>query len=144
MITNCSKSYPSIPQQSFTQRRKKSRSAVGLACRHNPAVVAAASAVTLALHSATASLQILTLTLHLLSFCWAGKQRSTSNKIFLALRIMSFAPFLHAVPRALKTIVSRWISLEDDDNSEEEEEEEGNSENEGGENFSVNEVFELF
>ena len=45
----------------------------------------------------------------------------------------------------MKTIVSHWISLEDDDNSEEEEEEEeGNSENEGGENFSVNEVFELF
>ena len=60
---------------------------------------------------------------------------------------MSFAPFLHAVSRSLKTIVSRWNSLEDDDNSkeeEEEEEEEGNSENEGGENFSVNEVFELF
>ena len=58
---------------------------------------------------------------------------------------MPFAPFLHAVPRALKTIVSRWISLEDDDNSEEEEEEEeGNSDDEGGENFSVTEVFELF
>ena len=111
MITNCSKNYSSIPQQSFTQWRKQGRSAVGLACRHNPAAVAAASAVTLALHSATASLQILTLTLHLLSFSWAEK------------------------------IFSRWISLEDDDNSEveeEEEEEEGNSENEGGENFSVN------
>ena len=66
---------------------------------------------------------------------------------FFALRIMSFAPFLHAVPRAMKTTVSRWISLEDDDNSEEEEEEEeeeGNSDDEGGGNFSVTEVFELF
>ena len=47
-------------------------------------------------------------------------------------------------PRAIKTIVARWVALEDDGNSEEEEEEEGNSEAEGGENFSVNEVFQLF
>ena len=46
-------------------------------------------------------------------------------------------------PRAIKTIVARWVALEDDGNSEEEEEE-GNSEAEGGENFSVNEVFQLF
>ena len=51
---------------------------------------------------------------------------------------------MHAVPRAIKTIVARWVALEDDDNSEEEEEEEGNSEDEGGENFSVSDVFELF
>ena len=54
---------------------------------------------------------------------------------------------MHAVPRAIKTIVARWVALEDDGNSEEEEEEEeeeGNSEAEGGENFSVNEVFQLF
>ena len=37
-------------------------------------------------------------------------------------------------PRAIKTIVARWVALEDD----------GNSEAEGGENFSVNEVFQLF
>ena len=47
-------------------------------------------------------------------------------------------------PRAIKTIVARWVALEDDGKSEEEEEEEGNSEAEGGENFSVNEVFQLF
>ena len=46
-------------------------------------------------------------------------------------------------PRAIKTIVARWVALEDDGHSEEEEEE-GNSEAERGENFSVNEVFQLF
>ena len=46
-------------------------------------------------------------------------------------------------PRAIKTIVARWVALEDDGNSEEEEEE-GNSEDEGGKNFSVSDVFELF
>ena len=43
---SCSENCSSIPPQSFTQRRKQGRSAVGLACRHNPAVVATASAVT--------------------------------------------------------------------------------------------------
>ena len=71
-----------------------------------------------------------------------GKQRNTSNKNQSHLLL-----FCMLFPRAIKTIVARWVALEDDGNSEEEEEEEeeeGNSEAEGGENFSVNEVFQLF
>ena len=70
------------------------------------------------------------------TFGW-GNRGVQVIRFFLLSESKSFVPFLHAVPRAIKTIVA----LQDDDNSEEEE---GNSEDQGGENFSVSDVFELF
>ena len=45
-----------------------------------------------------------------------GKQRNTSNKNQSHLLL-----FCMLFPRAIKTIVARWVALEDDGNSEEEE-----------------------
>ena len=45
--------------------------------------------------------------------------------------------------RATKKIVAEWIALEDQDDDENDEEE-VNDEDEGGQNFGVSEVYELF
>ena len=101
------------------------------------------SAVGAALQSVPAPLPSLTPTLSLLSFSWAGKQRSTRKYIFPVLKIRIICSFFNAMTRATKKIVAEWIALEDQDDDENDEEE-VNDEDGGGQNFGVSEVYELF
>ena len=78
-------------------------------------------------------------TLSLLSFSWAGKQRSTRKYIFPVLKIRIICSFFNAMTRATKEIVAEWITLEDQDDDENDEEE-VNDEDGGGQNFGVSEV----